>query len=148
LLEEYLQMEKLRFEHKLAYKIEVDEDIDLDEQLIPSMILQPIVENAVNHGLFHKNENGTIDVRFRQLDSSTFQVSIEDDGIGINRARELYKSSARKYKTRSTAVLQERLELLRQSKNWNITYNIEDRSNSSDATGTVVTLTFNQDRSS
>jgi Putative regulator of cell autolysis len=62
LLDQYLQVEKMRFEDKLEYSISVDDSIDIDEQLIPSMILQPIVENAVNHGLFHKKKNGTVTI--------------------------------------------------------------------------------------
>jgi hypothetical protein len=82
------------------------------------------------------------------LDASTFRVTIEDDGIGINNAKELYKKSSRSHRTRSTAVLKERLELLRESKNWNTTYKIEDRSTKTNETGTLVTLTFNQDKNS
>ena len=144
LLHNYLEVEKLRFEDKLKYKIVVDKQIDEEEQLIPSMILQPIVENAVNHGLFHKDEGGTIIVNFKYLSDSGFKVIIEDDGIGVNRAKEIYTKSTRNFQSRSSDVLEERLELLRLSKEWNVTYTIQDRSEFDTSSGTLVTLIFNQ----
>ncbi|WP_373942203.1 histidine kinase [Polaribacter sejongensis] len=54
LLENYLQIEKLRFEEKIEYEIKVDPELDIEEEQIPSMLIQPLVENAINHGLFHK----------------------------------------------------------------------------------------------
>ena len=64
LLNNYLEVEQLRFEDKLQYQIQIDERLDQEEQFIPSMILQPIVENAVNHGLFHKQGKGTVTIAF------------------------------------------------------------------------------------
>ncbi|MBT8317785.1 MAG: histidine kinase [Lutibacter sp.] len=145
LLTSYLEMEKLRFEEKLNYVISVCDKIDVDDQLIPSMLLQPIIENAVNHGIFHKMENGLIKVSFKQHYHDTFQVIIEDDGIGINKAKAIFKASSKNYKSNSSAVLQERLDLLNQSKEWNIKYEIKDRSKiENKETGTIVTLTFKQ----
>ncbi|MEE9408586.1 MAG: ATP-binding protein [Polaribacter sp.] len=139
-----MQIEKLRFEEKLSYAIEVDKNIDVDEQIIPSMMLQPIVENAVNHGLFHKKENGLVRITFNQINEDSFKVIVEDDGIGIKKAKEMYKNSSKNYQSRSSAVLEERLELLQQSNDWEIEYTIEDASEISNATGTRVTLIFNQ----
>ncbi len=148
LLTNYLEIEKLRFEEKLTYKIHLDEKIE-EEQLIPSMILQPIVENAVNHGLFHKKENGSVVIHFSYIDVNKFQVIIEDDGIGIKRAKEIYSSSSKNYQSRSSEVLQERLELLKQSDDWDITFDIQDisdlpESQSTKNTGTIVTLIYTQ----
>ena len=64
LLENYLQIEKLRFEEKLNYEIKVDTELDIDEESMPPMILQPLVENAINHGLFHKKGKGKVCVVF------------------------------------------------------------------------------------
>ena len=142
LLENYLQIEKLRFEDKLAYSIEIDDRIQATEQILPSMILQPIVENAVNHGVFHKKGNGIVKVRFNYIDASTFEIMILDDGIGINKAREIHKRSTKNYQSNSSSVLKERVELLQQSEEWDISYSLEDRSENSDETGTIATLVF------
>lgn len=145
LLTKYLTIEKLRFEEKLSFEIHVDEKIDTSEFLIPSMILQPIVENAVNHGLFHKNESGTVAINFIYLSESSFEVNITDDGIGINKAKEIHKNSSKNYQSNSSMVLEERLDLLEQSKNWKIKYAIFDLNDlDKSKTGTLVKLEFNQ----
>lgn len=145
LLTHYLQIEKLRFEDKLSYTIEVDENIDQEEQIIPSMLLQPIVENGVNHGLFHKQGPGKIEIKFIHMDEFSFQVLIKDDGIGINKAKEIQRTSSKNYQSRSSQVLQERLELFKQSNEWDIDFKIEDLSDThNDQTGTLVNLIFKQ----
>lgn len=148
LLKYYLEIEKMRFEEKLNYTISVSDEIDQEEQSIPSMILQPIVENAVNHGIFHKNENGEVKINFTYVDENSFQVVIIDDGIGINKSKSLFKTSSKNYQSNSSQVLQERLELLNQSSEWKISF-IKDKSElDKSETGTIVTLLFKQKESS
>lgn len=144
LLTHYLEIEKLRFEEKLDYTITVSENIDQEDQMIPSMLLQPLVENAVNHGLFHKQGNGIVEIEFKHLSKNIFQVSVTDDGIGINKAKEIYKLSSKNYQSNSSEVLHERLDLLNKSKEWKISYTIRDKSTINDGEGTSVILTFNQ----
>ena len=145
LLTHYLEIEKLRFEDKLSYNVTVADDIDPGGLQIPSMLLQPIVENGVNHGLFHKLDKGTISINFSILKTNELKVEIEDDGIGFKKAKALLKTSSKNYQSRSTAVLKERLELLNQTKEWQVNYKIEDISEiEKDKTGTIVTLIFTQ----
>ena len=145
LLKNYLDIEKLRFEDKLNYTIKVCDAIDTEDQIIPSMLLQPIVENAVNHGLFHKTENGNVNITFKYIDALSFKVIVEDDGIGINKSKAMYSKSSKNYQSSSSMVLYERLELLNQSKEWDINYNIEDLSETdASKSGTQVTLFFKQ----
>ena len=145
LLTNYLEIEKLRFEEKLQYNISVCDNIDVEEQLIPSMLLQPIVENAVNHGLFHKKEQGNVKVLFKQLEDSSYQVTVKDDGIGIKKSKHIFKASSKNYQSNSSKVLHERLDLLNKSNEWHIKYQIQDISDIDNSkTGTVVSLTFKQ----
>lgn len=141
LINSYLEIEKLRFEDKISYEIEVDEEIDIDEQLLPTMILQPIIENSINHGLFHKPGPGKVLVHFKYIDNSSFTILIEDDGVGLKKAGEIHKSSSKNYESKSSAVLMDRLELLNKSKEWNITYKIQDLSELNKQ-GTLVTILF------
>ena len=145
LLINYLDIEKLRFEEKLNYTISVDDNIDTEEQLIPSMLLQPIIENAVNHGLFHKIEKGEISIHIKQLENQTFQVLVEDDGIGIHKSKSLYEKPSKNYQSNSSAVLKERLDLLNKTNEWKINYEIMDRSDlDKSLNGTRVTITFKE----
>ena len=142
LLTLYLQIEQLRFEEKLSYSFEIDEKIDQEEELIPSMLLQPLVENAVNHGVFHKKGNGTVIIKIDYIDANSYQVIIEDDGIGITKAKTIYKNSSENYQSKSSEVIKERLELLNQSEEWNITYTTLDLSENAEKEGTRVSLLF------
>ena len=139
LLDNYLSIEKLRFEDKLHYEITVDDALE-DDTEIPSMLLQPLVENAVNHGIFHKKGSGTIKVQFRALKDDGFQVSVIDDGIGLTAAKELFKKTTKTIENRSTTVLQDRLKLLEFNGKWHIEHSVEELQN---PVGTAVHLTFN-----
>ncbi|WP_256005087.1 sensor histidine kinase [Pedobacter deserti] len=81
LLDDYLQMEQLRF--GFAYQIDLSEEIDADNTEIPSMLLQPFVENAVKHGISHKVENGTILVAFNKQ-ANDLILSVADNGKGFD----------------------------------------------------------------
>ncbi len=83
-IEDYLSIEMVRFGDKLRFVKEVEPDtLDL---LVPSMLLQPLVENSIRHGLASKVDGGTIRVRSRRL-GNQLQIVVEDDGVGIPEAR-------------------------------------------------------------
>jgi two-component system, LytTR family, sensor kinase len=79
-IDDYLSIEVVRFGDKLRFEKEVDSDT-LD-MLVPSMLLQPLIENCVKHGLSSKVEGGTIRLRSRRVDAKLL-LSVEDDGVGI-----------------------------------------------------------------
>lgn len=144
LLENYLQIEKLRFEEKLEYAITVDSNLDIEDELIPSMLLQPLLENAINHGLFHKVGTGHVGIQFSYINDLSFKVCVTDNGIGIDKARALNKSIQKENEAHSSAVIEERLHFLKESKQWDIEYSILDRSSKKGLSGTQVTLIFNK----
>ncbi|RAJ18094.1 sensor histidine kinase [Olleya aquimaris] len=145
LLKNYLDIEKLRFEDDFEYKITIDKSLDTEELFLPPMILQPILENAINHGIFHKNGKGKVSIEFLNLKNTSFKVVITDDGIGVNKAIAMNKAKAQTHTEHSSAVLEERLALLKESKQWDIDFTIVDRSEISNSTGTIVTLVFKDD---
>ena len=79
-IEDYLAIEVVRFGDKLRFEKEIAEDTL--EMLVPSMLLQPLVENSIKHGLGSKVEGGTIRIRTHRSESRLYLV-VEDDGIGI-----------------------------------------------------------------
>jgi two-component system LytT family sensor kinase len=83
-IEDYLAIEVVRFGDKLRFEKDVSEDT-LD-MLVPSMMLQPLVENSIKHGLSSKVEGGTIRIRTRRA-GSRLCLSVEDDGVGISDAK-------------------------------------------------------------
>jgi len=139
LLNNYLEIEKMRFGEDFTYEFNVNKTLNLNEQKIPTMLLQPIVENAVNHGLFHNSGKGLIKIEFLKDALNGFIVKISDNGIGLKKAKEIKENSIKTHISKSSEIIQNRIELLNQSKVWFITYSIQESQNSA---GTIVQLTF------
>lgn len=117
LLKNYLDIEKLRFKEKLEYHINLDPSLNLQQTTIPSMLLQPIVENAVNHGIFNKVKTGYIDLNFMNNGQNEFLVEIVDNGVGFANSKKKLDG-----KISSSTVLGNRLEILNRSNQWAITF--------------------------
>ena len=86
----YIELEQLRFENHFYYRIDVDDCIDTDRIQVPPLLLQPYVENAIWHGLMHKDTEGNIDILIEK-ENDQLLFKIIDDGIGREKAL-LYKS--------------------------------------------------------
>lgn len=113
-LRNYLDInEKLRFENRLSYEINVDEEIEEDIYGVPTMIIQPYVENAIEHGIRMKKK-GLIKVDFSLKDENTILCVIEDNGIGREKMRQLQESNPnhKDHRSLGTKITQERLEIL------------------------------------
>jgi LytS/YehU family sensor histidine kinase len=110
----YLDMESMRFDHAFAYAIEVAEEIQPDSLTIPSMLLQPYVENAIWHGLLPKEKGGHLWLRFRQHTEDFLTVEIEDNGIGRQQAKELKGKEAVRHKSYGMQISQDRLFLIQE----------------------------------
>jgi ligand-binding sensor domain-containing protein/two-component sensor histidine kinase len=139
----YLELEALRFQNKFSFNIDVDEDIDPGYTEIPSMLIQPYIENAILHGLVNKEGNGHISINIK-ADGDNENVlicTIEDDGIGREKAMEINKKKVFKYKNKSMgmSVTNDRLTILNQYQNKNIAVGITDLH---DPTGTRVQISI------
>lgn len=113
-LHDYLYInETLRFEDKLSYEIVVEDDIEEDILGVPTMIVQPYVENAIEHGLRTK-ERGLIRLHFSLAGEQTILCVVEDNGIGRKKAREmqLQDEEYQNHKSRGTKITEERLRIL------------------------------------
>jgi len=121
LIKSYLDIEKIRFKDKFQYHFNIDENIEVTQVKLPTMLLQPIVENAINHGIFNKLENGNIYVNIVSLSKKSIKIEIIDDGVGFINTQ---KQSSLKIK--SSHVLKDRLKYLNKSEYWKITYSEEE----------------------
>ncbi len=117
LLQTYLDMEKLRFKEKLNFSFSIDESLQIEDFKIPTMLLQPIVENAVNHGIFNKNEQGNLEINFKKIAYNEVLIEIIDDGVGFGATKKIKNG-----KINSSEVLEDRLTYLNESKKWEINY--------------------------
>ena len=117
-LENYLFInQKLRFENRLSYNIKVDDEIEEDIMGVPTMIVQPYVENAIEHGLRPKKD-GLVELGFSLHDDSTILCVIEDNGIGRKKAK-IQKErdpQVHNFESKGTTITEERLQILNKSK--------------------------------
>ncbi|MCW3077325.1 MAG: hypothetical protein JWO32_1934, partial [Bacteroidetes bacterium] len=137
----YLELESLRFENKFEYEIKLEDHIDLNFTQIPSMLIQPFVENAIWHGLMHKKTKGKIIISF-YLKDNLLECTIHDDGVGRKKSKEMKTESALKnHKSIGMALTRERLEILNQIYNITLDYSVQDTINkNNEVTGTIVKI--------
>lgn len=120
-LEQYLKLEKLRFEEKLEFHLEVDTDVQnmAEGMVIPSMIIQPFVENAVIHGIGPMPEGGNIWLQFT-IRAKDLVVIVKDDGVGRYHAKKTEKKRANEKLSLGTSNTQTRIALLNKVNRTNI----------------------------
>jgi LytS/YehU family sensor histidine kinase len=111
----YLNLELMRFDQKFKVEILLPDDINPQIIQIPPMIIQPHVENAIRHGLLHKqDENGLLTIRFL-VDEDALKCLIEDNGVGRRKSNEIESWKQLTHKPPSTRITQDRIDLLNKS---------------------------------
>ena len=110
-LQLYIEIEHLRLEGKFDYVIDIDKSIHIRQAQIPPMILQPYVENAIWHGLMHKDSKGLLLVQVKDL-GNQIQCIIEDNGVGRERAAEIGKSRIGKKSSVGMQITGNRIEII------------------------------------
>lgn len=121
----YLDMERLRFKNGFDYSITTNNTIDAGAIFIPPLLLQPFCENAIWHGLMHKEGQGHLHISITD-DQNVLHCIIADDGVGREKAA-MYKSkSAEKEKSLGLKITSARLTLLNGGQSSGTAYSIED----------------------
>lgn len=135
-LRTYMELEQQRYKHIFAFQIEIDEEIDEDLLLVPPMLVQPFVENAIIHGLAPLKQNGHIELCFKKQDGHKILCTITDNGIGREASAKINKG---KHKSLGMQVTTDRLNLIASQTGVPIQINIEDLKDSQEnAAGTKV----------
>jgi len=136
-LEHYLRLQKLRFPNKLAYEIIVDEDMETDVLAIPPMLLQPFIENAVNHGIAKKKEGvGKLTVEIHETKNSLF-LKVKDNGIGIN-ATQYAKDN--KHKSMALQITKSRIANFKSKYKKHVYFEIKNIQNNESTTSGVQVI--------
>lgn len=127
----------------MQYKIIVDEELEDDIIGVPTMIVQPYIENAIEHGIRPK-KGGLIKIVFALFDEKTIKCTIEDNGIGRDKAREMQEKDNYhlNHKSRGTNITEKRLELLHNDRDDKFSVKIIDLKHplSNEALGTRVEI--------
>lgn len=131
----YLKLQSLRYPDKFTYSINVDEDIDVELIMIPPMLAQPMLENALEHGLFYKEGKGHVGTTIT-LKGSQLMLEIKDNGIGLTRAKDMKKTG---HKSTALQITRERIKILGKRHNYFAIFEIKELlNNEGEAVGTLV----------
>lgn len=121
----YLDMERLRFKDAFDYSITFTNSIDVGNVFVPPLLLQPFAENAIWHGLMHKEGHGHLEIELC-VDDKILNCIITDDGVGRNKAAEIKSRYAGKQKSMGLQITSERLALLNKDSDEPTLFNVED----------------------
>jgi hypothetical protein len=141
LIKLYIQLEKIRFENKFNYTIKIHESIDLDKEKLPPMMIQPILENAINHAFtdpMQKSNNILID--FFQDENFTY-CTVKDNGIGLYKSLSL-KSDENTRKSYALTIIKDRINNYNLSNKFKIEIDFIDNFESYNESGTSVKFSF------
>lgn len=116
-LSHYIDLERLRFSKSFDYEIEWEGDENPDNIEIPTLIVQPYVENAIKHGLTPLKEGGHLKVRFVLGEDDNMRILVEDNGIGRDRSREQQESSGPRHRSMGMEITRSRIEKLNEGFN-------------------------------
>jgi len=137
-LKVYLQLEKLRFGEVFTYVITYNGMENLE---VPSLLVQPFIENALVHGLLHRTGKKQLNILFTFVDN-TLRCVITDNGIGRKKAAEIASRQGNHHESFALSAIEKRMEIFKKQYNQNIGYGVEDLYENEIATGTKVVLTM------
>lgn len=144
-LEKYLAIEKDRFDGQLEYHIDVDETLKHEMIRIPSLLTQPFVENALRHGLMHKEGLKKLTIRFA-LEHDRLIIHIRDNGVGRAASAEFNKARRKDHQSFAIEAYRKRLDLLNKSFKNKIELKIEDHyhdNRTSAGTSVIISIPLN-----
>jgi ligand-binding sensor domain-containing protein len=141
LLKLYVELEQLRFKGQFEVDWQIDSEVDVFTG-IPSMLFQPFVENAINHGLAYKETKGLLKIHVIQKDTQLHCV-IEDNGVGRKKAKLIQEQALKTHKSRGMSIIEERLKTLELIQGLSVKINIVDLKNvQQNDCGTQVNILF------
>ncbi len=144
LLKLYTKLEHFRFKDKFDYDITVDDAINVKDFVIPPMLLQPYIENAVWHGLRYKKTKGHLDISISQNNPDEISITIADDGIGRKQSKALKTQHQKKQNSKGMGNIKKRVSILNDMYKDKVDVSVLDYQDEED-TGTKVIVTLKKD---
>ena len=135
----YLKLEHTRFEDKFDYNFTVDESLNLHQYLVPPMLIQPYIENAVWHGLRYKKEKGWLEVSLKATAQNSLLVTITDDGIGRKQSQTIKTRHQKEKVSTGMKNTNSRLKIIKDVYGIDVQVNINDK-DANTGEGTIVEL--------
>ena len=128
-LEEFfVELEQLRFRNRFEFRLRLGPETEPETIEVPPLLLQPYVENALWHGLMHKEGERKLAVEFKKINDQTFRCTVDDNGIGRKKSFDLKanQSKAKRHESKGLKISEDRLEIL-QKQGYHATLNIIDK---------------------
>lgn len=138
LLRNYLKIEELRYPGRFSYNIVIGEDVDPGDVLVPPLLIQPLVENALLHGILPTSRPGTVNVRISATEDY-LTIVVEDDGVGIGEPKEVGSRVQESFGLRN---IRNRISQLSEMRGRQATFTIVALNDGRVATGTLATITI------
>lgn len=141
----YLEMESMRFDKMFSYKILVDEKLKQQNPEIPSMLIQPFVENAIWHGLLHVPDDSArkLLINFENREKNELNVMIDDNGVGREKSAEIKSKQLVQRSSYGMKITEDRITILNKTENTHARCEIIDKKNNLGAAmGTTVLLSI------
>jgi sensor histidine kinase YesM len=136
ILDKYLSTQKMRFENRFNYVLNVSEDLLFNKAMVPPMITQPFIENAIEHGQLHTVKGGEIIVEMKEV-SGRLEITISDNGVGRKKSAKTKK--IRTHKSMAIDITQERIKILNKKYKFNGSLTFRDLDNQKEQ-GTLVSI--------
>jgi sensor histidine kinase YesM len=145
LIRDYIELQKLRYGDKFDWEFSVPDSVKQYNFVIPPMLLQPAVENAIEHGLKYREGKGLITFRISVSGEKELTAEIEDDGIGREKAMEIARQNPGHHQGLATKITRERIEQFNKRKRRKFLFEITDKkTDSGEPSGTIVKFIFPQ----
>ena len=123
-LQNYIELENLRFDTKFEVEYEIDKSLDIRQIEIPSLLLQPYVENAILHGLYNKTGKGKLSIKLQERDENTIIFVVEDNGVGREEAKKIKQANQiNNHKSVGMVLTKERLDIINKTNNISVIIN-------------------------
>lgn len=141
-LKDYIVLQKLRFENEIAYQFEIDEAIDQEQTIVPPMLAQPFVENALIHGMLRNKPDAKIKVKISLSNNKELlRFQIEDNGVGIEESKK--QNTNKHHKSIATSIALDRVKIYNFKSSKKMNFEIIDLKNvDPKRTGTQVCYTI------
>lgn len=121
IMEDYIAIESLRLKYNIIFLLDIDESIDPENTLVPTMFIQPFIENSIEHGISKKQTQGVLKVNILKTNTQELKCTIEDNGIGMGN-----KKNIENHKSMGIKIIRERMEYINQLTKKKLSFNIKN----------------------
>ncbi|PQJ12960.1 hypothetical protein CJD36_004235 [Flavipsychrobacter stenotrophus] len=142
-LQNYIELQQIRFKDRFTYEIDTLHLISRSVK-IPSLLLQPFVENAIEHGLLNKNEKGHLLVKFNMTNNSTLVCTIDDDGIGREESKKISGQNVSKEESYGNLLVKDLINIFNKYESVNVEIDYIDKPLPLTGTTVIITIKYHK----